>query len=209
MSAINIPLSVMFSDVLACRMILDLRQRGFEISQPTIVGPELPLRVDGSRAATSTYCSDPSSPMKSPISPASGVMPFSSSRSLRFSGAGTKGWGMKGLIGQEQSTQSNALTTTIGSALFAQTQTDSSEHGHGLGIGTRTREYADEDGNLELRSFAPRFGVSEEDRDRDEKPDEEALGITSYSVVDIAPQDSFQGSDRGVCISVEKTSSTI
>lgn len=58
MSAILIPLSVMFPDILACRLILDLRQRGFEISQPTTATMEqqgmhrsLPLHiVDGSRS---------------------------------------------------------------------------------------------------------------------------------------------------------------
>lgn len=76
MSAILIPLSVMFPDILACRLILDLRQRGFEISQPTAATMDqqgmhrsLPLHiVDGSRSTMFDSMPSHGQPSESKIS---------------------------------------------------------------------------------------------------------------------------------------------
>ena len=113
MSAINIPLSIMFADVLACRMILDLRERGYEISQPTTATPSIPIQAYSDRAggrnghlefgnisesdatrdteSSSTYNSnDPNSPKKSPSSARMPSLPFPSSRNGRGAGRGIR-----------------------------------------------------------------------------------------------------------------------
>ncbi|KAH8110611.1 hypothetical protein DFH11DRAFT_755414 [Phellopilus nigrolimitatus] len=181
MSAINIPLSIMFSDVLACRMILDLRERGFELSQPTTMHtPHLPIHADfpdGLRD-TSTTSSDPSSPNKSapPHTPVLYPRPLSQYGPKK---------GLRGLVGRGgRNTTSSALTTTIDSAMFSQT-----------GSGLRTH-----DGSVELRSFTPRHNEADEKPDMDE--DSVAL---SYPMVDMAHQDSPGASD--VSVNVEKTTS--
>ncbi|EJC98741.1 uncharacterized protein FOMMEDRAFT_96211, partial [Fomitiporia mediterranea MF3/22] len=175
MSAINIPLSIMLADVLACRMILDLRQRGFEVSQPTVLTHTLPLHAnvtDGTEA-TSTVDSDPSTKLPSPITPITPVsgkpFPYPSKPN------GTRR-GIRSLVGG-RSTPTSALTTTIDSAIFTHTQTDGE---------VRTR---DDSNMLELRSFNTRFDENE----GEEKPE---TGFSRYSVVDIAPQDTFQGRDQ-------------
>ena len=136
MSAINIPLSIMFADVLACRMILDLRERGYEISQPTTATPSIPIQAYSDRAggrnghlefgnisesdatrdteSSSTYNSnDPSSPKKSPSSARMPSLPFPSSRNGRGAGRG---------IRDGRFTPGSVLTTTIGSSIFAHSQ---------------------------------------------------------------------------------------
>ena len=62
MSAICIPLSVMFADILACRMILDLRERGYELTQPTVYTPgygstsgSSPIGASGTICCNSTF----------------------------------------------------------------------------------------------------------------------------------------------------------
>lgn len=54
MSAINIPLSIMFPDILACRLILDLRDQGHEVSQPSIHIPAVSARAP-SETSSATF----------------------------------------------------------------------------------------------------------------------------------------------------------
>ena len=79
MSAINIPLSIMFSDILACRMILDLRERGYEISQPTVFTQTLPLHTHTTNGTggSSTIGSEPSPLQKGPFSATQNSLPYS------------------------------------------------------------------------------------------------------------------------------------
>lgn len=203
MSAINIPLSIMFADVLACRMILDLRERGYEISQPTNNTPSIPLHIplsnrtgghgnnldfrdcvvsDGTQqtaSSSTTNSKDAGSPIKSPTSPGLPSLSFSFSRRERVPGAGLR----DGRI-----TPGSVLTTTIGSSIFARTQTsygsvppvDLSSRGtvgtEALRLDTRRsdsdeRELHASDGgnNVELKSFVSRYDMNEEERDRQEK----------------------------------------
>ncbi|KAL5535985.1 hypothetical protein ACEPAF_4079 [Sanghuangporus sanghuang] len=164
MSAINIPLSIMFSDLLACRMILDLRQRGYEISQPTVFTHTLPLHTqttDGTEV-TSTMRSDPSSLHKGPFSATQNSLPYLPAPDSQ------RGQGVKGLVGNGRSATGTAFTTTIDSAVFSQTQTS----GGG--------EIRSQDGSscLELRSFTPHYDAESEPEEKQEEG-----GLARFSMV--------------------------
>ncbi|KAL5533731.1 hypothetical protein ACEPAG_191 [Sanghuangporus baumii] len=167
MSAINIPLSIMFSDLLACRMILDLRQRGYEISQPTVFTQTLPLHTqttDGTEV-TSTVRSDPSpsSLHKGPFSATQNSLPYLPAPDNQ------RGWGVKGLVGNGRSATGTAFTTTIDSAVFSQTQTSTGG------------EVRSQDGSscLELRSFTPHYDAESEPEEKPEgrRDGERAAGV--------------------------------
>ncbi|KAI5122383.1 hypothetical protein M0805_004140 [Coniferiporia weirii] len=192
MSAINIPLSVMFADVLACRMILDLRERGYSISQPSSFsqslgyahahahGPTrgahqhahahaLRLGLPG-HAGTTVSVSGASDGSVSALSDPA-ASPHAKTKTpgvvvaaLGFGGGASVGSGVS--VG--------ALTTTIDSTIFSQTRT-----GGGGGA------------DVELRSFASRDEDEDGDGDGDEDKGEgggrgRGFGRGPYQVMDVA-----------------------
>ena len=148
MSAINIPLSIMFSDILACRMILDLRERGYEISQPTVFTHTLPLHThttDGT-GGSSTIGSGPSSLHKGPFSATQNSLPFTPTTLAASPASPVRSQGIKGLVGNSRSATATALTTTIDSAMLSQTQS------YSIGEEGEVRS-PDESSCVEMRSF--------------------------------------------------------
>jgi len=151
MSALNIPLTIMFADVLACRMILDLRARGYEISQPTTHGPTLPLSGPFSAPnrtnETSTFEGDDKQGGSSVQLPY-GTIPYAS-----HAASGGKKQGLRSLLEAGRGT----LTATINSTVFSSQ--------------SRSADATTSSNSVELRSFSHRLG------DEDEKSDVHSFGL--------------------------------
>lgn len=183
----------MFCSVLACRLILDLRERGYEITQPTIVAPHIVSRsTDSSKMTASTY--DSSAGHYNSKHPGSVPRAYGAA-TVRYSASGKT---LKALInsgnGGGGGGAGRTQVSTIGidpSLLSARSHAHAlfglegdSEHEHErLGVSG---------GGVELRSFTPRL-----DDDDDEKPDVEAMvgmgsglgdDVPAYHYLDVPAQ---------------------
>lgn len=134
MSAICIPLSVMFADILACRMILDLRERGYELTQPTVYAPG---PGDGSNAlpagGSGTICNPVVSQNKMAGSPIS-----LSQRSANHFGSTGKGTGLKSFLGAVLESHANGSQSDL--------------------------ERGQVDGSVELQSFTPQLDDHDDEK---------------------------------------------
>ncbi len=101
MSAINIPLSIMFPDILACRLILDLREQGHEVAQPSVHIHGFTGRAPSETSST-TYGGG------SRKDRSNSVLPMA----YKYAPSSVKGKILKGL---SNFTKSVDLSTTIGS----------------------------------------------------------------------------------------------
>ena len=113
MAAINIPLSIMFPDVLACRLILDLRERGLELSQPTVYQPDggrymNDMKVNGETASTAVESLASKRSCKSPM-----PLSYTTTRTIYS----VKNKGLRGLI-ERATTGGRNMTTTIDSCML-------------------------------------------------------------------------------------------
>lgn len=184
MSAICIPLSIMFADILACRMILDLRERGYELTQPTVYaagygGPSNGTPVGGS----GTICNATISQGKS----LGTTISLGQKTTTQF-GSTSKGSGIKSYLSIGRPS-APGMTNTIDS-LGNSSQTDLERGQNGEGV--------------ELQSFTPQI-------EDDEKPETvEGIGLPfgaapAYHVVDMS-MSGMSAPGSGVRIDVEKTS---
>ena len=162
MSALFIPLTIMFSDVLACRMILDLRSRGVEINEPTTHHRHhqntLPLSGDVLPSSGGTA---PPGLLRKAASgsgtslPVYDVLPYNSDLENAKRG---------GLMGILDAGRTNTFfTTTINSSALASDATRSysqqSSGSDAAGGYADVEDFAASGGSVELRSFSPRVVV--------------------------------------------------
>ena len=114
MAAINIPLSIMFPDILACRLILDLRERGLELSQPTVYHPEggrflNDMKINGETASTAVESLASKRSCKSPTMPLS----YTTTRTTYT----MKHKGLRGFL-ERATTGGKNMTTTVDSCML-------------------------------------------------------------------------------------------
>ncbi|KLO07103.1 hypothetical protein SCHPADRAFT_665082 [Schizopora paradoxa] len=164
MSALNIPLTIMFSDVLACRMILDLRSRGYELAQPTTQhhGPTLPLSgaelppsafgLGGAGRAGETSEETGTTFEGEDVKHAYGQeqLPYNLPYAGNESGSGLDlkaPVGLRDLLEAGRGRGSSMLTTTIDSAAFTTSISTSSAQ-------TRSADASVSANSMELRSFS-------------------------------------------------------
>ncbi|TDL21002.1 hypothetical protein BD410DRAFT_750322 [Rickenella mellea] len=192
-SAINIPLSVMFGDVLACRLILDLRERGSVAAQLSIhTSPRLKITggfIDGD---TNSTLFDRSPSWKPPTTPLPTYRPAFVSNSAKTRS-------IKSVNGKKGSSGGGGHGTV--NMTFADNSHDEETKQGYVGDSQR--------GSVELQCFPPRLPDGDMKMDDDLGLETVGLGISAaptYHVVDVSSQeDSGEVPLSGIRIDVEKT----